>query len=50
MREKHSLVFDIETIPLDFETSFDDVQKEYLMRGTTTDEERETGDGRLKSV
>lgn len=36
-----SLVFDIETIPLDFDTSFDDAQKEYLMRGTATDEERE---------
>lgn len=36
-----TLVFDIETIPLDFETSFDEVQKEYLLRGCTTDEERE---------
>jgi predicted PolB exonuclease-like 3'-5' exonuclease len=36
-----SLVFDIETIPLDFDTSFDDAQKEYLLRGCSTDEERE---------
>jgi predicted PolB exonuclease-like 3'-5' exonuclease len=36
-----TLVFDIETIPLDFETSFDEVQKEYLLRGADTDEARE---------
>jgi predicted PolB exonuclease-like 3'-5' exonuclease len=41
----HSLVFDIETVPLDFDSSFDDVQKEYLLRGTTTDEERELRKG-----
>jgi predicted PolB exonuclease-like 3'-5' exonuclease len=41
----HSLVFDIETIPLDWDSSFDDVQKEYLLRGTASDEERETRKG-----
>jgi predicted PolB exonuclease-like 3'-5' exonuclease len=40
-----SLVFDIETVPLDWEASFDDVQKEYLLRGATTDEEREQRKG-----
>ena len=40
-----SLVFDIETVPLDFETSFDEVQKEYLLRGCQTDEEREIRKG-----
>src|SRR4051812_43030736 len=36
-----TLVFDIETIPLDFEQSFDAVQQEYLLRGCASDEERE---------
>jgi len=36
-----TLIFDIETIPLPFETSFDEAQREYLLRGCTTDEERE---------
>jgi 3'-5' exonuclease len=36
-----SLVFDIETIPLDFPTSFDEAQLEYLYRGCQTEEERE---------
>ncbi|MEI8134393.1 MAG: ribonuclease H-like domain-containing protein [bacterium] len=36
-----SLVFDIETVPLPFDESFDDVQKEYLLRGCKTDEEIE---------
>src|SRR5438874_4506193 len=36
-----SLVFDIETVPLPFDESFDDVQKEYLLRNCKTDEERE---------
>jgi len=40
-----TLIFDIETVPLDFNTSFDDVQKEYLLRGCTTDEERELRKG-----
>jgi predicted PolB exonuclease-like 3'-5' exonuclease len=40
-----TLIFDIETIPLEFETSFDEVQQEYLLRGATTDEERETRKG-----
>ncbi len=34
------LVFDIETAAMPFE-AFDDVQQEYLLRNTTTDEERE---------
>lgn len=36
-----TLVFDIETTPLDFDTSFDDVQKEYLLRGTEDEEKIE---------
>src|SRR5882757_10136063 len=36
-----SLVFDIETVPLPFDESFDDVQKEYLLRNCTTEEEIE---------
>lgn len=36
-----TLVFDIETIPLDYEETFDDVQIEYLLRGCQSDEERE---------
>ena len=40
-----SLVFDIETIPLDFDTSFDDSQKEYLLRGCNSEEEREERKG-----
>ncbi len=36
-----TLVFDIETIPLDFESSFDEGQKEYLLRGANTEEEQE---------
>lgn len=35
-----TLIFDIETIPLDFE-SFDEVQKEYLLKFSKTDEEKE---------
>src|ERR1700733_4925560 len=41
----NTLIFDIETVPLDFETSFDEAQKEYLLRGTTSDEEREQKKG-----
>lgn len=40
-----TLIFDIETIPLDFKTSFDEVQQEYLLRGAATEEERETRKG-----
>lgn len=36
-----TFVFDIETVPLPFDESFDDVQKEYLLRGATTEEEKE---------
>ena len=36
-----SLVFDIETVPLPFDESFDDVQKEYLLRNCKTEEEIE---------
>ncbi len=36
-----TLIFDIETIPLDFGSSFDDAQKEYLLRGAESDEDRE---------
>lgn len=36
-----TLVFDIETVPLDFDSSFDDVQKEYLLRGLDTEEKIE---------
>jgi hypothetical protein len=35
-----TLIFDIETVPLDFETSYDDVQKEYLLRGAADEQER----------
>ena len=41
----NTLIFDIETVPLDFETSFDDAQKEYLLRGSASDEEREQRKG-----
>jgi 3'-5' exonuclease len=41
----NTLIFDIETVPLDFETSFDPAQQEYLLRGATTDEEREKQKG-----
>src|SRR4051812_47240580 len=34
-----SFVFDIETIPLPFDESFDDVQKEYLLRNAKNEEE-----------
>ncbi len=37
----NTLIFDIETVPLEFETAFDDVQKEYLLRGAASDEEKE---------
>src|SRR5689334_3268291 len=37
-----SLVFDIETVPLPFDESFDDAQKEYLLRSAKTEEEIET--------
>lgn len=37
-----SLVFDIETVPLSFDESFDDTQKEYLLRNCKTEEEIET--------
>lgn len=37
-----SLVFDIETVPLPFDESFDDTQKEYLLRNCKTEEEIET--------
>jgi predicted PolB exonuclease-like 3'-5' exonuclease len=40
-----TLIFDIETVPLDFESSFDEAQKEYLLRGSTSDEEREQKKG-----
>ncbi|MDP4199282.1 MAG: ribonuclease H-like domain-containing protein [Bacteroidota bacterium] len=40
-----TLIFDIETIPLDFETSFDEVQRDYLLRGAVTEEEREQRKG-----
>lgn len=40
-----TLIFDIETIPLDFATSFDAVQQEYLLRGCKDDEEREARKG-----
>ena len=36
-----TLVFDIETTPLDFDTTFDDVQKEYLLRGLEDEEKIE---------
>jgi DNA polymerase elongation subunit (family B) len=36
-----TLVFDIETTPLDFDTAFDDIQKEYLLRGTDDEEKIE---------
>ena len=36
-----SLVFDIETVPLPFDESFDDVQKEYLLRNCKTEEDIE---------
>jgi hypothetical protein len=34
-----SLVFDIETIPVNFEETFDEAQLEYLMRGAANDED-----------
>src|SRR6516164_5957070 len=36
-----TFVFDIETVPLPFDESYDDVQKEYLLRGLTTEAEIE---------
>ena len=36
-----TLIFDIETIPLDFETSFDDAQKHYLLHNARSDQEAE---------
>ena len=36
-----TFVFDIETVPLPFDDSFDDVQKEYLLRGLTEEEDIE---------
>jgi 3'-5' exonuclease len=41
----NTLIFDIETVPLNFEQSFDVAQQEYLLRGCTTDEEREQRKG-----
>jgi hypothetical protein len=41
----NTLVFDIETVPLDFDASFDDVQKEYLLRGLDTEEKIENQKG-----
>jgi predicted PolB exonuclease-like 3'-5' exonuclease len=41
----NTLIFDIETVPLDFDSSFDDAQQEYLLRGAATDEEREQRKG-----
>jgi hypothetical protein len=40
-----TLIFDIETIPLDFESAFDGVQQEYLLRGAKDDIEREERKG-----
>lgn len=40
MKETQYLVFDLETVGLNLE-HFDDAQQEYLLRGATTDEERE---------
>jgi predicted PolB exonuclease-like 3'-5' exonuclease len=37
----NTLIFDIETVPLDFYSAFDEAQREYLLRGSTSDEERE---------
>jgi predicted PolB exonuclease-like 3'-5' exonuclease len=47
-----TLVFDIETAPLDFDNSFDDVQKEYLLRGLETEEqiEKQKGFGALNPL
>lgn len=36
-----SLIFDIETVPLPFDETFDEVQKEYLLRNAKTEEEIE---------
>jgi predicted PolB exonuclease-like 3'-5' exonuclease len=41
----NTLIFDIETVPLDFDSSFDEAQREYLLRGAATDEEREQRKG-----
>ena len=41
----NTLIFDIETVPLDFDASFDEAQREYLLRGAATDEEREQRKG-----
>lgn len=41
----NTLVFDIETVPLNFDASFDDVQKEYLLRGLDTEEKIENQKG-----
>ena len=40
MQKEHYLIFDLETIPLPWE-SFSDSQQEYLLRGTQTDEDAE---------
>ncbi|MBM2815111.1 MAG: 3'-5' exonuclease, PolB [Ignavibacteria bacterium] len=40
MNEELYLVFDIETVPLEYD-SFSESQQEYILRGTTTDEEKE---------
>lgn len=41
----NTLIFDIETVPLNFDESFDDVQKEYLLRGLDTEEKIENQKG-----
>lgn len=40
-----TLVFDIETIPLDFDSSFDEAQREYLLRGVEDEEKIEKTKG-----
>lgn len=47
-----TLVFDIETVPLDFDSSFDDVQKEYLLRGIADESliEKQKGLGGLNPL
>ncbi len=40
-----TLIFDIETVPLDFDSAFDEAQREYLLRGSSSDEEREQKKG-----
>ncbi len=39
-----TLIFDIETVPLEFHT-FDEIQQEYLLRGASSEEEREQRKG-----